>query len=107
MIRWWEALRALEVAKWQHTYRIESDATDERNGGALRTVWENLLEMDKFKYQAGEKDQGAIALVLDLAKAFERVSLAVVWAWAMHFNFSKEDLASAVRVLRASAACSV
>ena len=26
-------------------------------------------------------DQGAEALVLDLAKAFERVSLLVVWAW--------------------------
>ena len=33
-------------------------------------------------------------MVLDLAKAFERVSLPVVWAWAT----LKEDLASAVRV---------
>ena len=44
------------------------------------------LEMEKFKSQAGEKDQGAVALVLDLAKAFERVSLPVVWAWATHFS---------------------
>ena len=40
------------------------------------------MEMEKFKHQAEEKDQGAIALVLDLAKAFRRVSLPVVWAWA-------------------------
>ena len=31
------------------------------------------------------EDQGALALVLDLAKAFERVSLPVVWAWATRF----------------------
>ena len=39
MIRW-EALRAPEVAQWQCKYRIEWDATDGRNGGAERTVWE-------------------------------------------------------------------
>ena len=68
------------------------DATDGRNGGALRTVWEILLEMEKFKCQAGEKDQGAVALVLDLTKAFERVSLPVAWAWATHFDFPKKIL---------------
>ena len=47
LIRWWEALRAPEVAKWQLKYRVE------------------------------EEGQGALALVLDLAKAFERVSLSV------------------------------
>ena len=78
MIRWWQALRAPEVTKWQH---VEWDAIGGRNGGAERTVWGTLLEMEKSKYHAGERDQGAIALVLDLAKAFER------WAWATHFNF--------------------
>ena len=43
-------------------------------------------------YQAGEKDPGAVALVLDLAKAFERVSLLVVWAWATHFSFPRKIL---------------
>ena len=33
LIRWWEALRAPEVAKWQLKYRVEWDATDGRNGG--------------------------------------------------------------------------
>ena len=31
--------------------------------------WETLLEMERFYCRAGEKDQGAITLVLDLAKA--------------------------------------
>ena len=42
------------------------------------------------------EDQGAVALVLDLTKAFERVSLPVVWAWATHFSFPRKIL----RVLR-------
>ena len=37
-----------------------------------------LLEMKRFSAKAKEEDQGALALVLDLAKAFERVSLPVV-----------------------------
>ena len=45
--------------------------------------------------------------VLDLAKPFERVSLPVVWACATHFNFPKEDLASAVWVFRAPEASAV
>ena len=39
------------------------------------------VEMERFEYRAEEKDLGAVALVLDLAKVFERVSLLVVWAW--------------------------
>ena len=68
--------------KWHQRYRIEWDATDGRNGGAQRTVWENVMEMERLKYRAGEEELGAVALVLDLAKVFERVSLEVVWAWA-------------------------
>ena len=34
-------------------------------------------------------------MVLDLAKAFERVSLLVVWA-STHFSFPKENIAGAV-----------
>ena len=75
LIRWWEALRAPEVAKWQQKYRVEWDATDGRNGGAQRTVWEVLMEMERFNGIAKAEDQGVVASVLDLAKAFERVSL--------------------------------
>ena len=45
-----------------------------RNGGADCTAWETLLMMERFDDRAGEMDQGAITLVLDLPKAFERVS---------------------------------
>ena len=57
-----------------------------------RTVWETLLEVKDSSTNTGEKDPGAVASVLDLAKAFERVSFPVVWAWATHFDFPTEIL---------------
>ena len=81
LIRWWEALKAPEVAK----YRVDWDATDGRNGGARRTVWEVLMDMERFNGKA--KAEGR-----DLAKAFEQVSLPVVWAWATHFSFPRKIL---------------
>ena len=68
LIRWWEALRAPEVAKWQKKYRVEWDATDGRNGGAQQTVWEILMEMERFNGKAKEEDQGALALVSGLGE---------------------------------------
>ena len=79
------------MAKLQQKYRVDWDATDGRHGGAQRTVWEILLEMERFNGKAKE-DQGALALALDLAKAFERVSLPVVWAWTTHFSFPRKIL---------------
>ena len=35
-------------------------------------------------------DQGAVTLVLELPKAFEKVQLKVVLAWAMHFGSRSE-----------------
>ena len=78
LIRWWEALRASEVAKWQQKCRVDCDATDGRNGGVQRTVWEVLMKMDRFGGRAKAEDRGAVALVLDFVKAFERVSLLVI-----------------------------
>ena len=63
--------------------------------GAQRTVWEILIEMERFKYRAGDDDLGGVALVVDLAKVSERVSLPAVWAWATHF-LPKDDLAGAL-----------
>ena len=80
------------MVKWKQKDRVEWDATDGRNGGAQRTVWEVLMEMKRFNGRAKADDQGAATLVLDLAKAFERVGLLVVWAWATHFCFPKKVL---------------
>ena len=80
------------MAKWQQKYRVDWDATDGRNRGAQRTVWEVLMEMERFIGKAKAEDQGAVALVLDLAKALERVRLLVVWARATHFCFPRKTL---------------
>ena len=85
-------MSAPEVAKWQQKYRVDWDAADGRNGGAQHTVWDMLKEMERFKYRACEEDLGAVALVLDLANAFERVSLPVVWVWVTHFSFPRKIL---------------
>ena len=68
----------------------EWDATDGRNGGAQQMVWAILFEMEWFEIPGRRKNQGAAALVLDLANAFERVSFPVVLAWATHFNFPRK-----------------
>ena len=90
LIRWWEALRAPEVAKWQQKCRVDWDATDGRNGGAQRTEREVLTDMERFSGRAKAEDRRAVTLVLDLAKAIERVSLLVVLAWATHFCFPRK-----------------
>ena len=94
LVRWWEALTAPGVARWQQKYRVDWDATDGRIGGARQTVWEILLETERFSGKSKEEDQGALASVLDLAKAFEWVSLPMV-GLGDDFQLPK----SAVRVL--------
>ena len=107
LIRWCEALKAPEVAKWQQKYLVDLDATDGRNGGAQRTVWEVLMETKRFNGKAKAEDQGAVVLVLNLARAFERVSLLVVWAWTTHFSFPRRIFRVFVWVLRAPEASTV
>ena len=46
----------------------------------LSERWEILRDMERLKFKARGQD---------LAKAFERVGLPVVWAWATHCNFPR------------------
>ena len=66
-------------------------------------MWETLLEMERFNYQAEEKDQGAAGLVLDLTKSLRAGQSSSVVGVGDAFQFSVEDFAYAVRVLRAPA----
>ena len=58
----------------------------------LSTVWEVSTEREIFIGRAIAEDEEAVALVLDLVKAFERVSFPVFWAWATHFSFPRRIL---------------
>ena len=40
------------MAKWRERCRVEWDAIEGRNGGAQRTVWEILMEMERFTCRA-------------------------------------------------------
>ena len=69
-------------------------------GGAERTAWEKLLDMEKYNYNEEEVDQGAVTLVVDLAKAFAKVQLKVVCAWALHSGFTQKLFEHFVRTMR-------
>ena len=64
------------------------------------------MEIERFNGRAKVEDQVAEALVLDLAEAFERVSLPVV-GLGDAFQLPKEDLEGAVRLFRAPEASAV
>ena len=68
---------------------------------------ETLLDVERFDYRAGEKEQGATTPVLDLATAFEPGGLPVVWAWATHFNLPRKILRVLRGVIRATEARAV
>ena len=48
--------------------------------------------MERLNGKAKAEDQGAVELVVDVAKAFERFSLPVVCAWATHLSFPRNVL---------------
>ena len=83
------------------------DATDGRNGGGQRTVWGTLMEMERFNGRAKAEDQREVALILDLAKAFECVSLLRGLGLGDTLELPKEDLAGALRIFRAPVASAV
>ena len=65
------------------------DATEELNALCGR----HAAGVGKFQLSCRrKKDQGAVTSVLDLVKAFERVSFLVVWAWTTHFKFARKIL---------------
>ena len=48
LIRWWEALRAPDVAKWQQKYRVDWDATDGSSANGMGI----LMEMESLDGRA-------------------------------------------------------
>ena len=57
------------------------------------------MEMERFNGRAKAEDQGAVALILELAKNFERVSILGGLGLGDALQFPNEDRAGAVRVL--------
>ena len=94
LIRWWEALRAPEVAKVaaEVSRGLGCHGWSKRRSKLGARGGKFLMEVERFIGKAKAEDQGAVALVPDVAKAFERVSLPVVRAWATRFSFPRKVL---------------
>ena len=76
---------------WQERYLVKWDATSGRNGSVARAACEGLLEMERFGYETGATQQCATTLLLDLAMAFARVSVASRLEVGCAFAFPKTD----------------
>ena len=63
-----------------------------RTGWSERRSSTNGVGNGKILWQSRRRRSRSLGLVLDLAKAFERVSFPVVWAWATHFSFPRKIL---------------
>ena len=44
-----------------------------------------------FRLRVQKKEQGAVLLVVDFAKVFEKVQIVVVWQWAMFFGIVQRN----------------
>ena len=86
-------------------YRVDWDATDDKKEEPNKRCGK-YWEMNRFYGKAKEEDQGALALVLDVAKAFERVSLPVVSALATHFRFQRRSCECCAGTSRTTGECS-
>ena len=95
LIRWWEALRAPEVAKWQQQYRVDWDATDGRNGGAQRTVWEVLMEMERPKWKGKSTRSRSCGLGPRPSEGTRAGQPSCGLGLGDAFQLSKEDVAGA------------
>ena len=86
LVRSFQSARSGEVA-------AEASRGLGRHGWSKRSSTNGVgkrMEMERFNGRAKAEEQGAVAQVLDLAKAFERVSLLVVLARATHFIFPRK-----------------
>ena len=59
---------------------------------------EGFSEMTKYNNIVEAMDQGAVALVVDVADTIEKVQPTVVWAWAVHFGFCAGDYSNTFSV---------
>ena len=72
--------------------RVQWDAAEGSKGGAGRTAWEALLDMDKYIYDVEETEPRSSYFGCGSGRSLWEVQLRVVWAWAMHFGFPQRIL---------------
>ena len=86
--------------------RIDGDA-DGRNGGAKRTVWEMLMDMERFKYRAGGSMFGSSSPGAGPGEGIWACQPPSGAGLGNALQLPKEHLAGALWVLRAPEASAV
>ena len=95
-ICWWEALRAPEVAKWQQKYRVEWDATNERNGAAQQSVG-NSAGDGKIQWQSKGRRSMSFGLGTGPCEGLRACQPPCALGLGNTLQLPKDDLASALR----------
>ena len=86
------------MAKWQQKSRADWDATDGRNGGAQRTVWEILMEMEVQTPRKGRRF-GSSALGAGLREGLRAGQSSCGLSLGDALQLPKKDLVGATWVL--------
>ena len=86
---------------------VDWDATDGRNGGAQPTVWEVLMEMERFNGRAKSRGSRSGGLGSGPGKGLRACQPRCGLGLGDAFQLPKEDIAGAVRLFRASEASAV
>ena len=50
------------------------------------------MDLEGLRVERRQNGKGATALVVELAKAFEKIQRSAVWKWAMYFDFPQRTL---------------
>ena len=59
------------MVEWKGRHNVTRDSCSKYVGGAERTGWVTLLEIETMDLQESQNSIGATTLVVDLARAFE------------------------------------
>ena len=86
---------------------MDWDATEGRSGGAQQTVWEVLMEMERFDGTAKKEDQGAVAFGPGPGEGLRASQSPCGVGMRNAFHLPNEDIAGAVWLLRAREASAV
>ena len=92
LIRLWEQARHGVLVDWQRNTERSWDAT-RLQGGSEEAAWEALVMHEAGEGQAAGEDIAVASTVMDLAKAFETVSLVTAWRWCRHWGMNSAVLA--------------
>ena len=64
--------RAKTESNWKHQHKAE---------GTEYFVWKAMFELEPYEADAGPRNFGAVTVLIELQKTFEKKLLIVVWNW--------------------------